>query len=157
MTNFEEHQRRTSIAELVSHYTERELPIIREDATVEEVIQAMIHFKHSRLLYVVDDSGQLTGTISLGILVRQVFSRSHVPQIHPRRLVSMITTESAKHIMQKSPIYTVEEEEVGVVLERMIATNVKEIAVLDREKRVIGDITMIDLLAFLMGSAVDEG
>lgn len=157
MMDFEAHKRRTSIAELIRGYPERQLPIIGEDALVEEIIQAMICFKHSRLLYVVDDCGQLTGTISLEILVRHVFSRNHVPQIHPRRLVSMITAENAKHIMQKNPIYAMEEEEVGVVLERMIASNMKEIAVLDQEKRVISDITMIDLLAFLMGSAVDEG
>jgi len=31
----------------------------------------------------------------------------------------------------------------------MIGKNVKEIAVLDEEKRVVGDVTMIDLLKFL--------
>ena len=31
----------------------------------------------------------------------------------------------------------------------MIKSNVKEIAILNREKQVIGDLTMVDLLSFL--------
>ena len=149
MRGFREEKRRIKLAKLVAVLRERKVPIIHQKCNVDEVIDAMIRFEHSRLLYVVDDDGKLTGTISLGNLVRHVFSRSHEPQIHPRFLVSMITTETAKDIMQRNPVFAKEEEEVGVVLDRMIETNVKEVAVLDREKRVVADLTMVDLLKFL--------
>jgi CBS domain-containing protein len=127
----------------------RDLPLVSQESTIEEVIDAMVRYQHTRLLYVVDEDGKLLGTISLGPLVRHVFRRSHEPQIHPRFLMSMITTETAKDIMQKNPIFAREDEDVEVVLKRMIGKNVKEIAVLDSEKKVVADVTMIDLLKFL--------
>ena len=138
------------VREVVAFLKERKLPLIQEKANIEEVIDTMIRFQHSRLLYVVDDDKKLTGTISLGLLARHVFSTSHEPQIHPRFLINMITAETAKDIMQKNLVVTTEEEKVEVVLRRMIRTNAKEIPVLDNEKRVIADLTMVDLLKFLL-------
>ncbi len=136
------------VSEVVAFLKERKLPLIQEKANIEEVIDTMIRFQHSRLLYVVDDDKKLTGTISLGLLARHVFSTSHEPQIHPRFLINMITAETAKDIMQKNLVVTTEEEKVEVVLRRMIRTNAKEIPVLDNEKRVVADLTMVDLLKF---------
>jgi CBS domain-containing protein len=150
MRSIEEVLGNTRVTDLVAPLKERRLPLIHEKANIEEVVEAMIRFEHSRLLYVVDDEGKLTGTISLGLLVRHVFSPSHEPQIHPRFLISMITAETAKDIMKKNPVVTTEEEEVGIVLKRMIRTNVKEIPVLDSEKRVIADLTIVDLLRFIV-------
>ena len=138
------------VTEVVALLKERKLPLIQEKANIEEVIDTMIRFQHSRLLYVVDDDKKLTGTISLGLLARHVFSASHEPQIHPRFLINMITAETAKDIMQKNPVVTTEEEKVEGVLRRMIRTNAKEIPVLDNEKRVVADLTMLDLLKFLL-------
>ena len=138
------------VSEVVAFLKERKLPLIQEKANIEEVIDTMIRFQHSRLLYVVDDDKKLTGTISLGLLARHVFSASHEPQIHPRFLINMITAETAKDIMQKNPVVTTEEEKVEVVLKRMIRINAKEIPVLDNEKRVVADLTMVDLLKFLL-------
>ncbi len=138
------------VTEVVALLKERKLPLIHEKANIEEVIDTMIRFQHSRLLYVVDDDKKLTGTISLGQLARHVFSTSHEPQIHPRFLINMITAETAKDIMQKNLVVTTEEEKVEGVLRRMIRTNAKEIPVLDKKKRVVADLTMLDLLKFLL-------
>jgi CBS domain-containing protein len=137
------------IGEVIAGLKGRDLPLVSQESSIEEVIDAMVRYQHTRLLYVVDEDGKLLGTISLGPLVRHVFRRSHEPQIHPRFLMSMITTETAKDIMQKNPIFAREDEDVEVVLKRMIGKNVKEIAVLDSEKKVVADVTMIDLLKFL--------
>ncbi|MBW1791919.1 MAG: CBS domain-containing protein [Deltaproteobacteria bacterium] len=140
----------TRISEVVAPLKGRKLPLIHEKANIEKVIDAMIRFEHSRLLYVVDDDEKLTGTISLGILIRHVFPTSYEPQIHPRFIINMITAETAKDIMQKNPIVSADEEKVAVVLRRMIMSNAKEIPVLDKEKRVVADLTMVDLLKFLL-------
>jgi len=136
------------IAEVLEVLKGRNIPLISEDSTVEDAIETMVRFPHSRLLYVVDTDGRLKGTISLGNLVRHFFYRSHEPQIHPRFLLSMITTETAKDIMERHPIFATEEQDVERVLKRMVEKNVKEIAVLDSEKKLVGDMTMIDLLKF---------
>ena len=142
--------RPVKMAEILQSLRGREIPVIAEDASIEEAIERMTRFQHSRLLYVVDPDRRLAGTISLGNLVRHFFFRSHEPQVHARLLISMITTETARDIMQRHPIFATEEENVDQVLKRMIEKNMSEIAVLDQEKRLIGDVTMIDLLNCLI-------
>ena len=62
----------------------------------------------------------------------------------------MITAETAKDIMKRKTVVATENEQVGMVLKRMIKTNVHEMPVVDDEKRVVADITLIDLLRFLV-------
>ncbi|MEJ2588612.1 MAG: CBS domain-containing protein [Deltaproteobacteria bacterium] len=138
------------VADVVSEVKGRELPLIHEAATLEQIIRAVIRFEHSRLLYVVDDEKRLTGTISLGLLVRHLFSTSYEPQVHSGRILNIITAETARDIMQKSPIATHNQENVETVLKKMIRSNAKEIPVLDKRKRVIADLKMIDLFNLLL-------
>ncbi|MFP4531158.1 MAG: CBS domain-containing protein [Desulfobacterales bacterium] len=58
----------------------------------------------------------------------------------------MITTETAKHIMDTGLIFATEEEEVKTVIKKMVKAAIKEIPVLDERCRIVGDITMLDLL-----------
>jgi CBS domain-containing protein len=160
MENIENQKRGMEIGYLLSTLKERKPPIVLEHSTIQDVIHAMIQFDHSRIVYVQDELGKLSGTISLGTLAKHVFSRSHEPRIHARLLLSMITAETAKDIMQKRPVSAFKNEEVGNVLKRMIESNVKEIPILDEDRRVIGDITMLDLLKFLLttvGESEGEG
>jgi CBS domain-containing protein len=145
----EDHQP-VKIGEVISALEEREIPFIFEDVSIHEAIHTMTRFPHTRLLYVVDSDRILTGTISLQNLVRHFFSQSHEPQVHPRHLIGMITTETAKDIMQRHPLFAREEENVEQVLRKMIEKHLTEIAVLDQEKRLIADVTMIDLLNLLI-------
>ncbi|MFC1823623.1 HPP family protein [Thermodesulfobacteriota bacterium] len=138
-----------AIRELIAGSSERMLPLIHESSNVEEVIRMMKHSRQCRLLYVVDDEGTLLGTISIGALVRHLFSRGHEPQIHARKLLHSITAETAGHIMQKRPIFAIEDDDIETMLKKMIKSNVKEIAVVDKDKRVIADLTLVDFLEFL--------
>lgn len=145
-----------TLAEIVAPFTERKLPLVSEEASIEEVIDAMVNIGHSRLLYVVNEHRELTGAISLGLLTRHVFSPSHEPQIHARFLMNMITAETAKEIMLKNPVVASIEDNVGIVLEQMIKANVKEIPILDEERRVVADLTIIDLLKVIINSRLLE-
>lgn len=147
---------KSRVSELISLLKARSLPLINENATLSEIVNVMTSYEHSRLVYVVDDSGRLMGAISLGLLARHVFSPSHEPQIHSRSLMSMITAETALDIMQKNTVTASEEEEISFVLKRMIGANVKEIPVLDIDERVIADITIVDLMRFLLGEGCES-
>jgi CBS domain-containing protein len=146
---FSEKGHREKIKRLTKGLEERKLPLVNEKSNLNGVIDAMIGNRHSRLLYVVDDDGKLVGTISLAKLVRHVFSRSHEPQVHPRRLMHAITSETAKDLMQKHPVFAREEEEFETVVRRMIKSSATEIAVVDSDKKVVSDLTLVDLLKFL--------
>jgi len=152
MDHLGEHKRGMEIGRVLDKLRDRTSPIVHEQATIQEVIHAIIEFEHSRVLYVQNEMDELTGTISLGLLAKHVFSPSHVPRIHARLLIGMITTETAKDLMQKRPIFAVAHEDIGTVLKRMIEANVKEIPIVDEHRKIIGDVTMLDLLKFLLNS-----
>ena len=141
------------VAEVVAFLKKKRLPLIDQKANIEEIVAAMIHFEHSRFLYVVDHNDKLVGTISWRLLARHVFSSSHDPQIHPRFIMSMITAETAKDIMQKNPLFTTENELLETLLTKIIQRRVQEIPVIDEEKRVIANLTIVDLLRFLIESS----
>jgi len=143
------HDNHASMLDVMSGLKPRSLPIITSQVTTDEAIQAMIETPHARILYVTDERGTLLGTISLGALIRHLFSANHEPQIHGRTSIAAIANEVVSDIMRPNPIYATEGEQIGDVLQRMISANVKEIPVVDSAKRVIADVTVLDLLSHL--------
>ena len=135
-----------TIAELLESIGERPLPRVREDELIAGVLQVMLNFPHTRLIYVVDSRGRCTGTISLGVLIRHLFAHGFEPAVHGRFLIPMITSQTAEDIMNRQLIYAAKRDKVEAVVRRMIKAGVKEIAVLDEERHLIGDLTMLDLL-----------
>jgi len=134
------------IKEILEIIGSRDLPLVKEDDTIREVLEKMLNYPHTRLMYVVDDEQKCRGIISLGALIRHLFSSSFEPAVHARFVIPMITAETAEHIMNTGLIYATAEEEIEKVIKRMIKAAIKEIPVLDEENRIIGDVTMLDLL-----------
>ena len=137
------------IKEITIHIKGRDIPTVMETTFIEDVVNTMCRFPHSRLVYVLNESDELTGTISLGTIIRQVLCHKYEPTVHPRMLLGIVTHETAKDIMLKKPVIASEEEEVELVIKRMIDANVKEIAVITGERKIIADVTMLDLLKAL--------
>jgi CBS domain-containing protein len=135
-----------TIAELLITIDQRPLPRVDEGETIAGVLQVMVKFPHTRLIYVVDAQGRCTGTISLGVLIRHLFAHGFEPAVHSRHLIPMITSQTAEDIMNRQLIYALKEDRVETVVRRMIKAGVKEIAVLDETRQLIGDLTMLDLL-----------
>jgi CBS domain-containing protein len=134
------------VKDIISNLKHAKLPLIHEDSDLKEVINIMTQVSNDRMHYVVDRDNRLLGTISLNELIRHIFSHSHEPKIHPRRLMDMVTSETAKHIMKRTPISAAEDDNIETVLNMMVKHNVKQIALLDKDGKVIHDITMLDLL-----------
>ena len=126
----------------------RHVPKVRDQAGVSELIEAFVQSDHSRIVYVVDDQERLKGIISLGNLVRHFFFHYHDTHIDSRHLISMAVSETAKDFMHENALVARVTDDVEDVLKRMIKNNVKEIAILDSENRVIADLTIIDLLKY---------
>ena len=61
------------ISDLIQRIEDREVPAIFEDCTIREVIEMMVRFPHTRLIYVTDSQQRLRGTISVGSLLRHLF------------------------------------------------------------------------------------
>ena len=136
------------IADLLEQLKQRKVPVVPKRATVSEIIDAFAASDHSRILYVVDDEWRFIGVLSLGNMIRHVFFHYHDPSIDSRSIVSMVVSETASDFMQREPMFAIHSEDVEDVLQRMIDHNVKEIPILDDEKRVVADLTIVDLLKY---------
>ncbi len=124
----------------------RDVPYIHEGTQIDEVVGMMVRFLHTRLVYVVDEEKRLVGTITMGSLLRHIFPHHYEGKVHPHGILTRITAETARHIMDKKSIGARLDETVDEVLERMARTGVKEMAVLDSEGHILADITATDLL-----------
>lgn len=136
------------IREILQLINTRAIPIVREDDHIEDVVEKIFEYPCTRLIYVVDEQGILQGTISLGMLLRHIFPHTYEPKVHAHSIIAMITSETAGHLMKKGVVTADVEDDVEEVMKRMVRAEVKEIAVVDNEKKVIGDVTVIDLLRF---------
>ncbi|HUV77302.1 MAG TPA: CBS domain-containing protein [Desulfobacterales bacterium] len=134
------------IEDLIKDLAHRKIPVINEDADIDEIIQAFARSTHSRLIYVVDPKGRLKGFLSLGNLVRHVFFHFHELHIDTRSFTHMAVSEKAGHFMQRTPHFAVASDDMEAVLQRMIKDNIKEIPIVDEEKKVVADLTIVDFL-----------
>lgn len=140
-----------SIADLVEELKQRKIPVVSKEATVSEIVDTFVGSHHSHILYVVDDGERLIGAISLGNLVRHVFFLYHDRYIHTRNLISMAVSETAGDFIEREPIFATPSEDVEGLLQRMINNNIKEMPILDDEKRIVADVTIVDLLKHYKG------
>jgi len=136
------------IACLLEQMKQRKIPVVPRRASVSEIIDAFAASDHSRILYVVDDERRFRGILSLGNVIRRVFFHYHDPSIDSRSVASMVVSETAGDFMQREPMFAIHSEDVEDVLQRMIDHNIKEIPILDDEKRVVADLTIVDFLKY---------
>ncbi len=136
------------IGEIIQYLEGREIPCVREDSDIKEVIEMVVRFPHTRVVYVVDEQRKLRGAISIGSLLRHIFPHHYEGKIHALGILRDITAETASHIMDSGDVKASPDENVEIVLERMAKTGAKEMAVVDGDNRILTDITAVDLLKY---------
>jgi len=118
---------------------------IHIDCTLEEASRKIADVGHLRTIYVIGPEGRLQGILSLGELIRSLISAGHKPHFHARSLMARITAKKAADIMDKYVVCARKEDDPNSVLERMIDNHIKEIPVVDEDKKIIANIGIIDL------------
>ena len=118
---------------------------IHIDCTLEEASRKIADVGHLRTIYVLDNEGRLRGILSLGELIRSMITAGHKPHFHARSLLARITAKKAADIMDEYVVYARKENDLNSVLERMIDNHIKEIPVVDEDKKIIANIGIIDL------------
>ncbi len=136
------------ISDIMPQLKNREIPAVPRHSDIQQVITTMVRFPHTRLVYVVDENNRLCGTITVGSLLRHLFPYHYSSKVHARGILRDITAARADHIMDKATIYAAPDESVDAVLKKMAQSGVKEIAVVDEQRRILTDITAIDLLKY---------
>jgi len=118
---------------------------IHIDCTLEEASRKISDVGHLRTIYVLGHEGRLQGVLSLGELIRNMITAGHKPHFYARSLLARITAKKAADIMDKYVVYARKEDDPNSVLERMIDNHIKEIPVVDEDKKIIANIGIIDL------------
>ena len=123
--------------------------VVEGDCTLEEISDKIKDQRQVRGVYVADSQGRLQGTLSLGVLIRHLTSARHKPLFHMRTLLARLTSGKVGDLMDKHVVFARPEEDVDHVLDRMIHSNIKEIPVVDEDRRVIAVMSLLDLWRLL--------
>lgn len=134
------------IDDIISDLLVNTAPVITMDAPIALVLDEIINQDSNRVVYVVNENNQLQGTITLNEIARHIFSMSHEQNVHSRRIMDMVTAEDVEHIMKKNPPYIRESENLGDVIGKMIKSDMKHLALVDENNKVICDISMVDII-----------
>jgi CBS domain-containing protein len=115
------------------------------DSALTKAAEQITTAQQIRGIYVVDEHGRLEGTLSLGVLIRSVMAARSKPHSYARSLLAHITSERVEDIMERHVIHAEPNDEVETVLDRMLTHNIKEIPVLDSERRIVANVGILDL------------
>lgn len=94
---------------------------------------------------VIDPQGRLQGSLTLGSIIRLLMQTRNKPVFLTRSILSRLTTERVADVMDRQVIYARRTNDVAQVLERILHHNVKEIPVVDEERRIIANHSLLDL------------
>ena len=141
---------RIKIADIIGDLLVNKAPLISINAPIDQVLDEIINQDSNRVVYVVNEENQLQGTITLNEIARHIFSMSHEHKIHSRRIMDMVTSEDVEHIMKKRPPYIIESESLGDVIAKMIKSDMKHLPLVDRNKNIICDISMVEIIKHLL-------
>ena len=120
------------------------------DETLDDVAKALIANPGLKTAYVVDDDLQLVGEITLSSLVKQEF-KDIIPSssIDCFNALEFLGNEVAKDIMSRS-IFVSDEDTLKTAFVKMYEYGLCELPVVDENKRLKGNIDMLELLAMLI-------
>jgi len=120
-----------------------------KDASIAAVAKAMIANPDLKTVYVVDEELRLAGVVTLRTLIKYEFM-----DIAPRAFeyfdaIEFIGKKSAGDIMVPAS-YVKDEDTLMTAFSRMYENDLAELAVVDDDMRLIGNIDMLELLTMLV-------
>ena len=124
--------------------------IVHEDETLDDIAKALIANPRLKTAYVVNNDLQLVGEISLSSLVKQEF-KDIIPtsSVEYFNALEFIGKDVAKDIMSRS-IFVKDEDTLKTAFEKMYEYELCELPVVDENKRLIGNIDLLELLTMLI-------
>ena len=128
-----------------------ELPVVKTESSLREVLHTMVKRHRGRVVYVTDSDGKVKGSISLDNLKDVIFryylkTRVSDALVITEHIVNLFASEKAEDVMDAGLIICHEDEWLCDVVTRMIERNVKDMPVVDQEGRIIADLDILDLL-----------
>jgi CBS domain-containing protein len=129
---------------------------VSADSTLEKVAEQITREKRIRGIYVLDKRGRLEGYLSLGVLIRNVVISRNQPRFHIRSLLTQITSEKVADIMETHVVCARKNDPVERILDLMGDRNMKEIPIVDEDRRIIAIATILDLWRLIEKGKYDD-
>jgi CBS domain-containing protein len=128
-----------------------DLATVFRGTPLREVVRTMVADHGRRIVYVVQADGTLQGAIFLDSLRDTIFRYYLESQVGDavvvtEHLLEIFASETAEDVMESGLVTCREDERLQEVISRMIEGNLKDIPVLDRDGRLIGDLDILCLL-----------
>jgi two-component system, OmpR family, sensor histidine kinase KdpD len=115
--------------------------IVRAEDDVLDVAKLAAVFPFPRMIYVVDESGQLLGTIPVGHLAHAIFDLLDNPN---RTNENRKTT--AESLMTRGPVTITDQETIGQAMRILYFSQLDELPVLDAKGELVGVIRAIEIV-----------
>lgn len=134
------------VKDLLPYSTSRP-SVVSTDATLREVVAKLIEDVGTREVYVTDEEEHFYGVITLRRLARFVFTHALPAKSSPTELLELVSAECAKDLALRKAAYVHEDDPLEHVIEVMFRFDINEIPVVNRERRIVGNLNMLQLLA----------
>lgn len=146
-----------TVAEVIQT-TEMRAVVVKKDMPLAKVIDQFVHDSRLRGVFVTDANGRLCGVVNKHDLlnwVRLEFAlppSSHaLPVAQARRLLLAETVGDLARADSLATAVTLQDS-LAVVLDKMIRYDLDDIPVIDGDGRVVNDLRLSEILAFILQS-----
>jgi len=115
---------------------------VREEDSLEQVVETVLAHPEAHDLCVVDDDEYLLGVINIKKLFRTLFAHHADPNLMVRHLLELVGSETAGHLMVTDPQSALETDNLGDAIKKMVRNNLGEIPVVTEEGKLLGSVSM---------------
>jgi CBS domain-containing protein len=122
---------------------------VHTSATADEVAKAFIANPMLKSVYVVDANLRLLGMITLKMLIKHEFKNLIPSAVESFRALEFIGKETAEDLMFL-PVYVHDDDTLKTAFVKMYEHSLDQLPVVDRKKKLLGNIDLVELLTILI-------
>ena len=129
-------------------------PVVNVNDLLEDIAQLVAKGNYRRALYVVDDKGKLVGILMLHKLLKHLLKGKYehmtISEAYSRGFLHAMFSTVAGDLMKRDVVFLYEDDSVEKAIELMAKHGLKDIPVVNREKKVVGFVDLPVIIKFIL-------
>ncbi|RKX69334.1 hypothetical protein DRP53_08510 [candidate division WOR-3 bacterium] len=121
--------------------------LIGANAPAVQAAEAILKNPRTRTVYIVDREKHLLGSINVRSLIRFFLPEMFEIDITGGEILKRIHVRTVRELISGEPAYVTEDDDLHTTLKVMIKNEMDELPVVDEEKRVIGEVNILEILS----------
>ena len=126
--------------------------LVKPNDTITEVLKKIINDPKSRHAYIVDNNLKLIGALRINNIIAYLFpSEVFIDDNSSIPVSSFVEYTNAKQIsdiMNNDPSFVYPDTDLKEMVRIMLSEKVNELPVFDKNKKVIGEVNILELIAY---------